>query len=281
MFGHWTFGKQLGTGFAFAGLVLAVVGIAGYVATARLIENDRRVNHTHQVRRDVAELLSRVKDAETGQRGFVITGLDSFLAPYESALMQIRAVLEHVRTLTADNPDQQRRLDRLQALIESKLAELKLTIEKRRREDFKPTAEFIAKGEGKEVMDAIRQTVADMDKQEQDLLDSRSAEAETTAAATKAVILWGCLTGLALTAAIGWYIITSLGRQIGSAVRRVQSSSGELQAAAGQQTTTAREQAAAMSEIATTIKELVATARQIAESARRVAGIAAETAEGA
>jgi methyl-accepting chemotaxis protein len=120
-----------------------------------------------------------------------------------------------------------------------------------------------------------------MDRHEQDLLDARSANADATADLTKAVVLWGSLAGLALIGLIAWVIITSLGRQIGTAVHRIQSSTGELQTAAAQQTTGAREQATAMSEIATTIRELVTTARQIAESAQHVAGIAGETAHGA
>lgn len=278
---HWTFGKRLGIGFGFAGLVVLVIGIAGYYSTHRLIENDKLVNHTHQVRRDLAELLSELKDAETGQRGFVITGVEGYLAPYESSLVQIKATLDHVRMLTSDNAEQQRRLDLLIPLVERKLAELKTTIEMRRKDGFEATAKLISADEGKQYMDAMRKVINDMDRQEQDLLAVRGAEAEATAAATKSVILWGSLAGLILVAIFGGYMVTSLRKQIGSAVQHIQSSSTELQAAANQQTTVSREQAASMSEIATTIKELVATARQIAESAQRVAGIAEETARGA
>ncbi|VTR92560.1 methyl-accepting chemotaxis protein : Putative periplasmic ligand-binding sensor domain protein OS=Herbaspirillum sp. CF444 GN=PMI16_01711 PE=4 SV=1: CHASE3: MCPsignal [Gemmata massiliana] len=281
MTGQWTFGTRLGVGFGFAGLVLLIIGTAGYYSTHRLIENDKRVNHSHQVRRELADLQSELKDAETGQRGFVITGKESYLAPYQSALEQIKITFDRVRSLTTDNVDQQRRLDKLLPLMESKLAELKRTIDQRRKDGFEPTAKVIAEDQGKELMDSIRRVVAEMDRQEQDLLDARSAEAEATASATKAVILWGSLVGVALVALFGWYMVASLRRQIGSAVQHIQSSSNELQAAATQQTTVSREQAASMSEIATTIKELVATARQIAESAQRVAGIAEDTARGA
>lgn len=281
MFSQWTFGKRLGAGFGLAGLVVLAVGIAGYSSTHRLIENDKRVNHTNMVRRDLAELLSKLKDAETGQRGYVITGQESFLTPYSAAVGDIRTTYEHVRSLTADNPEQQRRLDRLLPMIEAKLAELQRTILLRRKEGFEPTAKLVSGGEGKELMDAIRQLVTEMDRQEQDLLDARAAAAEATADATKAVILWGSLVGLALVAFFGRFLVASLSRQVGSTVQRIHSSSNELQAVVTQQTTTAREQAAAMTEIATTIKELVATARQIAESAQRVAGIAGETADGA
>lgn len=281
MSGNWTFGMKLSLGFGFCGLVLIVIGLTGYSSTHRLIENDKLVSHTHQVRRDLSELLSELKDAETGQRGFVITGDELFLGPYESALDQIKTSFEHVRTLTADNPDQQRRLEKLMPLIKAKLAELKRTIDLRRKDGFEPTAKIVAEGEGRQAMDAIRGLTAEMDRQEHDLLEERSVAALATSSMTKGVILWGSIVGLFLVAVFGWYIVTSLKQQISSAVQHIQSSSSELQAAATQQTTVSREQAASMSEIATTIKELVATARQIADSARRVAGIAEETARGA
>ncbi|MBL8795297.1 MAG: CHASE3 domain-containing protein [Planctomycetia bacterium] len=281
MAGQWTFGKRVGAGFALAGFVLLIIGITGYFTTYRLIENEKRVSHTHQVRRDLADLLSELKDAETGQRGFIITGQESFLEPYHSALQQLKNTLEHVRALTADNPDQQRRLDRLVPFIEAKLAELQRTIEQRRKEGFEATAKTVMGGEGKQAMDEARKLIGELDQQEQTLLAQRSAEAEAMAATTKAIILWGSSGGLVLVSLTGWWLIVSLRRQIGSAVQHIRSSSAELQAAATQMSTGAREQAAATTEVATTIKELVVTARQIAESAQRVAGMAEESARGA
>jgi methyl-accepting chemotaxis protein len=117
-----------------------------------------------------------------------------------------------------------------------------------------------------------------MDAQERELLDRRTAEAEASADATKATILWGSAAGSALVLIVGVIISRALTKQIGGAVRHMQSSSTELQAAANQQAAGAKEQATAMREIATTISELLATSRQIAESAQRVAQIAEKTA---
>lgn len=278
---QWTFGLKLALGIAFAGVVVLVIGIAGYNSIHRLIENDRMVNHTHQVRRDLAELVSLLKDAETGQRGFIITGMQPFLTPYEAALEQIKTTFDRLRSLTTDNPAQQKRLDQLSPLIKDKLAELKRTIEMRSKEGFESTAKTVSEGQGQQLMDSMRTIVSDFDREENALLTERTSSAESTAAMTKNVILWGSLGGLALIAIFGGYIVTSVKQQIASAVQHIQSSSNELHAAATQQTTVAREQAASMTEIATTIKELVATARQIAEGARRVAGIAEDTARGA
>jgi methyl-accepting chemotaxis protein len=278
---NWTFGRKLSLGFAIAVLTLIVIGFSGYRSTGHLIENDRWVTHTHEVRTKLADLLSSLKDAETGQRGFVITGQENFLEPYNHSLSEIAKTISEVRALTLDNEVQQRRLSTLQPLIDAKLGELKRTIETRRGGGFEPTLKLVVVGEGKVLMDQVRRVITEMDDDEAALLKRRNSEAEQSSESTKSVILWGSLLGVALVALAGTWISRSLASQVGAAVHHIQTSSAELQSAANQQATGAKEQATAMSEISTTISELLATSRQIAESARRVAEIADQTATAA
>jgi methyl-accepting chemotaxis protein len=278
MFERWTFGRKLTVAFAMACLALIVVAVVGYRSTEDLVDNAAAVAHTHQVRRDIADLLSLVQDVETGQRGFVITGDDSFLAPYRSALDDIAPRLRTLRKLTADNAEQQRRLDGLAPAIDGKLAEMAATIALRRTGGLEATAARISGGEGKRYMDQIRADLAAMDAAEARLLDQRRDRADASTAVTEGILLWGSAAAVALVVVIGWIITRSLSTQIGTAVRRVQSSATELQAAATQQAASAREQASAMTEIATTLNELLASSRQIAEAAQQVSTIADQTA---
>lgn len=278
---NWTFGRKLALGFAIAVLTVLVIGISGYRSTEHLIENDRWVTHTHEVRTKLADLLSFLKDAETGQRGFVITGDENFLEPYRAALPEIAKTMAGVRGLTSDNEAQQRRLNALQPLVDGKLAELHRTIEMRRAQGFESTMKVVAAGEGKALMDQGRRVIAEMDDDEAGLLTRRTLEAEQSSESTKSTILWGSLFGIVFVTVAGTLISRSLASQIGAAVHHIQSSSAELQTAANQQATGAKEQATAMNEISTTISELLATSRQIAESARRVAEIAGQTATAA
>src|ERR1700730_14103620 len=124
MFSNWTVGRRLVAAFGLAALTLVIIALISYRNASRLIENDVWVAHTHQVRAELADLLSELKDAETGQRGYIITGEDSYLAPYQSALLAIKSTLDDVRRLTSDNPNQQRRLASVAPLIDAKLAEL-------------------------------------------------------------------------------------------------------------------------------------------------------------
>src|SRR6185436_5384784 len=100
MFRNWTFGRKVGSGFAVTVLALLVVAVTGYRSARSLISNDERVAHTHQVRRQLAALLVQLVNAETGQRGFVITGKEEFLEPYNAAIGTIDKTFADVRQLT-------------------------------------------------------------------------------------------------------------------------------------------------------------------------------------
>ena len=280
-FSNWTVGKRLAAGFGLSAMTLALIAGIAYYNANRLIENDSWVKHSHQVRIEFSSLLSLMKDAETGQRGYVITGEESYLAPYQAAVASIGAALEEVRKLTSDNPSQQRRLAAIVAPVNAKLAELKQTIELRRTQGFDAALKVVQSNAGKESMDQVRALVADADREELELLNRRSDEARASADLMMLIMLWGGIIGTLVVVAIGWFISSSLSEQIGSAVGLVRSSSAELQAAANQQASGAKEQASAMTEISTTITELLATSRQIAESAQRVALNAEQTANAA
>jgi methyl-accepting chemotaxis protein len=281
MFNNWTFARKLAAGYALAGLTLLLVGFTAYRTTTALIANDDLVTHSYLVKQRLADLLSDLLDVETGTRGYMITGTDSFLEPYKSGTEAVKTHLDELQQLASDNPTQQDRLAALQKLIATELDYSARAVALRQSDGLDAAAKFVATGAGKAEMDQIRALVAAADREETTLLDARVASAHSSAGWTLMIIVWGGIVGAIIVAAVGWLITRSLTRQIGTAVQHVQSSAAELQAAANQQATGLREQATAMSEITTTITELLVTSRQIAESAQRVAQIAEQTAGGA
>ena len=281
MFGNWSVGRRLLAGFGLAGLTLLLIVFVSYRSITGLIENDAMVDHSHQVRTSLALLLSEMKDAETGQRGYLLTGSDSYLEPYEGALRTVKGTLGELRNLTQDNPHQQHRLDQLGSMIDGKFAELKETIDLRRGPGLEAALKVVLNNSGKSIMDQIRNLAADADQEEIDLLKQRAESARSSAEVTTGIIIWGGLLGAIAVGLIGWFITASLTTQIGGAIGLVQSSSSELQASANQQAVGAKQQATAMTEINTTITELLSTSRQIAESAQRVAQNAEQTASSA
>ena len=274
---NWTFGRKLALGFAISILTVLVIGFSGHRATSDLIDSDRWVTHTEEVKRTFAQLLSSLKDAETGQRGFLLTGDEHFLEPYRVALGDIAKEQAQAKGLTLDNDQQQRRLDALTPVVAARLAHLAEVIELRRQHGLEGVAKSTLLLEGKRQMDEIRGMVTELDDTETALLMTRRQHSEQSAAAAQSTILWGSAFGTLLVLFAGIVISRSVSAQVGVAVRHIQASSAELQAAANQQATGAKEQATAMNEVTTTISELLATSRQIAESARRVADIAGQT----
>ncbi len=277
----WTFGRKIALGFALSIAVLLVVGAVSYQSSDALIENNHAVTHSHQVLEGLERLLSLMKDAETGQRGFVITGNETYLDPYTRAIDPVHATLGEVRALTIDNPKQTQRLDRIAPLVDRKLAELKRVIDTRRSTGIDDAIKIVATNEGKETMDEIRANVADMEHDERALLDQRNASAEASATGAKSTILIGAIVAFLIVAIASFVITSSLNKQLSEAVTSIRSSSAELQAAATQQATGSREQSSAANEVSTTIRELLSTSKQIAESSQRVTRIAEDTAGGA
>ncbi len=277
----WTFGRKLGMGFAFAGLMLLGVAIIGFRSAESLIDNDAAVTHTLEVRHGVADLLSQMKDVETGQRGFVLTGEESYLDPYRESVSAVRVTHDRLRKLLSDEATQQNRLDALLPLLEGRIAEAKQLIEQRRAEGIEAAIQTVKAGRAKELMDGIRRGIAEIDAGEARLLDRRRTDAVQGAQQAQQTIFWGSVFAIVLVVLVGWLTTQSLSNQVGSAVQHVQSASAELQTAANQQAVGAKQQSTAMSEITTTISELLATSRQISESAQRVSQIAEQTANAA
>lgn len=277
----WTFQRKVSVGFAVAFALLVVIGGISYLGTNGLMQTSYWVTHTHGVLEDISDLQSLMKDEETGQRGYVITGDESYLDPYRSGAAGMARVLGELRQLTADNPRQQTRLEELARLTAAKESELKQTIELRRKGDQTQTLKVINSGEGKKLMDQIRDVASQMESEEKGLLKQRAEEAEVTASTTRKTIILGTIICLVLITSTAFWITRSLSRQIGAAVSHVQSSSAELQTTANQQASGAKEAATAMSEVSTTMSELMVTSKQISESAQRVAHIAQETASAA
>jgi len=112
-----TVGTKIGAGFALALAAIVVIGVAAYRSTGKLTETADWVEHTHKVLESLEGVLSDLKDAETGQRGYLLTGDDHYLEPYFAGTTAVHQKVADLRNLTRDNANQQRRLDALEPLI--------------------------------------------------------------------------------------------------------------------------------------------------------------------
>lgn len=120
----WSIEKKTGAGLAVAGLTLLLVAGLSYRNARSFIEASQWVSHTHDVLAELDATASAVADAQTATGGYVISGQEGLLEPYRTAAPEIRAHLDRLKSLTSDNPDQQRRLAMLQIAITEMLDSL-------------------------------------------------------------------------------------------------------------------------------------------------------------
>jgi PAS domain S-box-containing protein len=182
---------------------IAAVALAGFFATAIWLshEADMRaseVEHTLRVQNALGDIGTSLLQAETGQRGFLITANDGYLVPYGQAAKDLTPELAVLARLTAGNPDQLAKLAELKPLIEAKLDELAAVIEMRRSGDETGTRERVRAHLGRNLMDHIRSILKAMDDQEERLLAEGNIAAKRSARAELAALAVTGVLGLAL-----------------------------------------------------------------------------------
>jgi len=103
-------------------LVLATIAYITVQFAANENAAQRLVAHTYQVIGALRQVLVDAQDAETGQRGYILTQRDSFLGPYHAATQRVDRDLTRFKELTADNPDQQHRSQALATLVRERFS---------------------------------------------------------------------------------------------------------------------------------------------------------------
>jgi CHASE3 domain sensor protein len=176
--------------------VVLVNASASYWNVRTLAATHQWVAHTYQVLTGLQSTLSLLKDAETGQRGYLLTGRAHYLEPYEAAITQLPERLAGLRELTADNHEQQRRLAELEVQVQAKLNELRQAIGVRQQKGLDEALEVVRVDRGKLLMDEIRGTVFALEAAEQRALEDRATAADLRVRRTLGTIV--VVTALAL-----------------------------------------------------------------------------------
>lgn len=162
-------------------LALALVfgnAIVSYRSTRTLIENNGWVLHTQQILVELNALLATMTDAETGQRGYLLTNNESFLEPYKSSADKITENIKRIRDLTAENPVQQSRITALKEKSDIRFSTLQKGIDLYRQDGLDVVQQSGLLDKGKSEMDSLRQSVSEMEDEENRLLKIRTDEAQ-------------------------------------------------------------------------------------------------------
>jgi CheY-like chemotaxis protein/signal transduction histidine kinase/CHASE3 domain sensor protein len=198
------FGLDLSVAFGLAAALFFFVasGVVTYLNFEALKTGNQRIVQTHQAIVSLDVLLSQIQDAETGQRGYLLTGEEPYLAPYTAALRAIPAQMDDIGQRTSVNAGQDDALAELRQRVDAKLAELAQTIELQRAGQTDAALALVRSDAGKLEMDAIRAQIAAMAKEETRVRALRLAEMDGAQQRALLSTLMSGLLGVLLTIVI-------------------------------------------------------------------------------
>lgn len=190
-------------GFAVALICLLVMGVVSCSSTRLNESSVVATKQTYEVLTHLRHVLLAMLDVESASRGYAITGEDRYLAPYWSGTKEGLGFLHKTSDLIRENENQRQRLNHLHELVQEKLDFVADVVKLRQEGDASSALERIASGRGKEIMDAIRITVTEMETEEKQLLQRRTERATLYSKMTMGLVLTGSFLALGLVGTSG------------------------------------------------------------------------------
>lgn len=175
-----------------AGLVTALLFLATGLELIREFGSGRElrlaVDRSYETRLQIQQVFSLLQDAETGQRGYVITGTPSYLEPYSGALDRLDSQMDRLGDLFAAEPEQQADLKALERITDRKLANMATSVRLRQAGGDQAAVAAVSSGQGKVLMDQVRVLVTRMVDREAEALSLRSKQAEQRTVQTERLV---------------------------------------------------------------------------------------------
>ncbi|RZJ29418.1 MAG: histidine kinase [Brevundimonas sp.] len=201
-----TLGRRIAGLLTLAIILLLASNIATFVMIGRTAAFNDDVEQTQHLRRQTRTVLIRLIDAETGQRGFLLTGNPEYLQVHAEASRDLPDLLEELTRLSDGDGDIGPRVEHLRELAESKLAELDRTVAMARTGRLGPALNVVRSNEGKAAMDAFRAEAAAIDEISETRLQFRTRQSEWSSSITVAANAAGALLILILAGVSAWLI---------------------------------------------------------------------------
>jgi signal transduction histidine kinase/DNA-binding response OmpR family regulator/CHASE3 domain sensor protein len=178
-------------GFLLALTAVVAIALISFQSLRATTSASKSLTQTIEAMAQLNAVMSTLKDAETGQRGYLLTGEESYLEPYLTAVGALPGEFNALRGLVADRPQQKKRLEALESLASQKMGELRRTVELQQAGHGDTALAEVRAGRGKALMDGIRAAVGDMDASERQLIAQRSEDWQRAGAISLAVTLGG------------------------------------------------------------------------------------------
>lgn len=190
--------QKIWLGFGLALLLLGVIGAFSYRSTVQFLETSEAAVKSRETLEEMSKLLIDLLNAETGQRGYILTGEARYLEPYYTAVNEIDRHRKSLRGLLRGDVRQQERLNALESLVSQRLDDLRQRVRLRQEKGFEVAASAVRQGQEKELMDEIRRSLGEMEGEGYVLLERRNQATREDATRTLVVIVAGGLLALFL-----------------------------------------------------------------------------------
>ena len=184
--------------WAALGLVLVLAffcatSVVAYMNIQVLRTNNQQIMHTHKVIVGIDGLMASLLNAETGQRGYLLTENPSYLQPYQRAVEGLEAQMAELDALTQNNAIQNAHLDQMRAHVATRMSELNNALDARRERGIEGAIAHLNSDRGKAEMDAVRTIIGQMQLEEQRVREARIKQME---AAARTAVISGVFSGL-------------------------------------------------------------------------------------
>jgi signal transduction histidine kinase len=195
-------------------LILMWVGVLSYWSEVRNEQDRQWVTHTLLVVEKLQTIRIDITQAETGQRGYMLTGQDRYLELYREGVSQVRQDMKELPDLVLDNPREREVIGRLEPLIASRLGELGDGIEVRKQSGLLAGVEAVSRrNDGDMWMELIAAQIGEMRRMEAQLLSARLATAAASSRKMKAIVVWGNALAILILLVKGCVIHWEIGRR--------------------------------------------------------------------
>jgi signal transduction histidine kinase/CHASE3 domain sensor protein len=192
--------------------ILALVGIMTWDRLNATKTAREWSQHSYDVIGTLKDLNLAVRDAETGQRGFLLTGKEDYLAPYNDARARAAFLQGELQRLTADNPAEQARLKAFAPILQLKFEELAQTVQLRRTDGLEAALAIVRNDTGREYMRQIEATLSEMTTDERSILDARITKTDNRGLWLRWLVAGGSLFSVMALMLAAWLLNRALWR---------------------------------------------------------------------
>jgi methyl-accepting chemotaxis protein len=203
-------GIKIYAGYFLAIVIITILGMTSYSNIRDLLADSKWVKHSNEVKNKISSLNAELQGVETAQRGYLITGDASYLEPYYIRKDSVYSKYRSLQNRVIDNFNQTRRTDKVKSLIDNRISRMDEMIQLRKAKGLEAvgSTEVMAKGRG--IMIEIQVILADMTREENNLLIDRGIKVEAISQKTISTILWGIPFTVIFLALIGFFITQNI-----------------------------------------------------------------------